>query len=296
MQMGAIPSQDQVMGQLRVIIPALGTIVSAVGVSSGDVGKWVNIAMISVGPISYIVVAIWSLIANSRASIMAAAAKPVEPGAPAPQIVLPAQEAALADKLPSNVTASVVKALLIAFALSLFVPHGAFAQARRLAPPAVTGDLKKDLNTDAQNLGLIPPSLIVQPTGNVSADLQTLWNKIVSSSLTDLNYAAAMAASANTTTSTVRLQCLKAIIQLNEQASGTNLKNADGSPMVKPDPHVFTDVESLAEVIDNLSPQGPLFVSCAGAAQLAKTNVLTFVNAVVTGVAGFAAMPVIPGL
>jgi len=43
-------------------------------------------------------------------------------------------------------------------------------------------------------------------------------------------------------------------------------------------------------------PTGPLFVSCAGAAQLAKTNVLSFVNAVVTGAAGFAAMPVIPGL
>jgi hypothetical protein len=52
----------------------------------------------------------------------------------------------------------------------------------------------------------------------------------------------------------------------------------------------------LAEVVDNLSPQGPLFVSCAGAAQLAKTNVLTFINAAVTGAAGLAAMPIIPGL
>jgi hypothetical protein len=126
--------------------------------------------------------------------------------------------------------------------------------------------------------------------------MQALWQKIVASSLTDLNYAAAMAKQANTATSQVRLQCINAIITLNEQASGTNLKNADGTAMAKPDPHLFTDVESLAEVVDNLSPQGPLFVGCSGAAQLAKTNVLSFVNAVVTGAAGFAAMPVIPGL
>jgi hypothetical protein len=150
----------------------------------------------------------------------------------------------------------------------------------------LTGNIVNDL-------GLAKPPLI---TGNVEKDLQGLWDKIVASSIADLNYAAAMARSANTQTSGIRLQCINAIIALNQQASGANLKNADGTPMVKPDPHVFTDVESLAEVVDNLSPQGPLFVNCAGAAQLAKTNVLTFVNAVVTGAAGFAAMPIIPGL
>jgi hypothetical protein len=104
--MGAIPSQDQVMAQLRIIIPALGTIVSAVGVSGGDVSKWENIAMISVGPIAYIIVGVWSLIANSRESIMKAAAKPIDANTPPPQIILPPQEKALADKLPDNVTAA----------------------------------------------------------------------------------------------------------------------------------------------------------------------------------------------
>jgi hypothetical protein len=293
----AVPSQDQVMGQLRIIIPALGTIVSAIGVSSGDVSKWVNIAMISVGPISYIVVAIWSLIANSRASIMAAAAKPVTPGAPAPQIVLPLQEKTLADALPSNVTAAnIAKAFLIAFALSLFLPHGAFAQTRKPALPAVTGNLQKDLNTDGQNLGLIPPSLVVQPTGNASADLQALWTKIIGASNTDLAYASKLAAGAGTQSSMIRKQCWDAITALNEQANGLNLKDAAGNALPKPDPHLFSDVETLSEVIDNLSPQGPLFTSCAGAAQLAKTNVLTFINSAVTGAAGIAAMPIIPGL
>lgn len=104
--MSSVPSQDQVMGQLRIIIPALGTIVSAFGVSGSAANQYANLALSMVGPISYLIVAVWSMIANSRASIMAAAAKPVDANTPAPQIILPAQEKALADKLPDNVTAA----------------------------------------------------------------------------------------------------------------------------------------------------------------------------------------------
>ena len=100
-----VPSQDQVMAQLRIIIPALGTIVTAFGISSAEAGSFTQIALASVGPVSYIVTMIWSFIANTRASIMASAAKPVAPGVPAPQIVLPQEEAKLAAELPSNVTA-----------------------------------------------------------------------------------------------------------------------------------------------------------------------------------------------
>ena len=50
------------------------------------------------------------------------------------------------------------------------------------------------------------------------------------------------------------------------------------------------DVEQLAEVIDNFAPTGPLFTACAGAAQLAKTNTVTFINAIVTGASGLAAL------
>jgi hypothetical protein len=188
------------------------------------------------------------------------------------------------DKVAATAKAAAV--ILVALLLSVLIAPSAFAQTPR---PKLTGNIAADIAAATTKPG-------VALTGNIQQDLQALWQTIVTSSLADLNYAAAMAASANTTTSAIRLQCVKAIIQLNEQASGVNLKNADGTPMVKPDPHLFTDVESLAEIIDNLSPQGPLFVSCAGAAQLAKTNVLAFVNGVVTGVAGFAAMPIIPGL
>jgi hypothetical protein len=104
--MGFVPSQDQVMAQLRIIIPALGTIVTALGVSQAETGSIIQIAMASVGPISYVVVAAWSLIANTRASIMKSAAKPLDANTPPPQIILPKEEAKLAASLPDNVTSS----------------------------------------------------------------------------------------------------------------------------------------------------------------------------------------------
>ena len=104
MNTGITPSQDQIMGQLRIIIPAVGTIITAVGLAKPSaVGDTVAALLTAVGPIAYLITAIWSLVANSRASIMASAAKPAAPGMPAPQIVLPEAEAALAKQLPTNV-------------------------------------------------------------------------------------------------------------------------------------------------------------------------------------------------
>jgi hypothetical protein len=104
------PSVDQVTAQLRIIIPALGTIVTALGVSQAQAGSLTQIALASVGPIAYVITAIWSLVANSRASILKAAAKPGGPNMEKPQIVLPKEEAALAQQLPDNVnTTATVK-------------------------------------------------------------------------------------------------------------------------------------------------------------------------------------------
>lgn len=100
-----VPSQDQVAAQLRILIPAIGIIVSAFGIMSADkVGNTQAAILTSVGPISYIITSIWSFVANTRGSIMASAAKPVSPDVPPPQIILPREEAKLAASLPSNVT------------------------------------------------------------------------------------------------------------------------------------------------------------------------------------------------
>jgi hypothetical protein len=128
-------------------------------------------------------------------------------------------------------------------------------------------------------------------TGNVERDAQAIWKKIAAVTKADLNYAMAKAKAANTSAAAVRLQCLQAISDANDQANGAGLKNADGTDMVRPDPALVTAIEDVAELVDNLSPQGKLFTSCAGAAQMFKTNTLAVINSIVTGAAGIAMLP-----
>ncbi len=94
---------DQVMALLRQVMPIVGTMLTVFGLSSATANNIVNLVMTGAGPTITLAGIIWFFIANTRASIMAAAAKPVAPGIPAPQIVLPPQEAALAQTLPANV-------------------------------------------------------------------------------------------------------------------------------------------------------------------------------------------------
>lgn len=94
----------------------------------------------------------------------------------------------------------------------------------------------------------------------------------------DVAYAIQLAKAVNTPQGNVRAQCYQAI------------QNAIPVPpagsTMPPAPHLVTNVEQLAEVIDALQPNGPLFVNCGGAAQLVQQNVLVFINAVVTGFLG----------
>lgn len=97
-----VPSTDQVKSQLLTIVPAVAAILTAYGYA-GEAGM-VSTSLLVAGPLSILICSIWSLIDNTREAIMLKASKPVTPDAPKPQIVLPKQEAELADKLPSNVT------------------------------------------------------------------------------------------------------------------------------------------------------------------------------------------------
>lgn len=102
---GFTPSADQLVAQLRILIPIIGTVISSIGwVSAEHIGPIVSNLLLAIGPVSYVVTAIWSLYANSRASILASAAKPVTPGEEPPQIQLPPSERKLAESLPPNVT------------------------------------------------------------------------------------------------------------------------------------------------------------------------------------------------
>jgi hypothetical protein len=104
------PSTDQLVAQLRILIPIIGTVISSIGwVSAEQMGPIVSNLLLAIGPIAYVSSSIWSLYANTRSSIMTSASKSVAPGVPAPQIVLPVQETALANSLPSNVSTSETK-------------------------------------------------------------------------------------------------------------------------------------------------------------------------------------------
>jgi len=179
-----------------------------------------------------------------------------------------------------GVAGSVGKALLLALGVGFLwfavAPH-AFAQARTLKLPI-----------DPLRLNGTPL------TGNASNDLKALWAKIGAASLADLQYASAMAGAAGTPAAKVRKQCWDGLITMNEQINGNSLKNPDGSAMVRPDPHLLSDVESLAEIVDNLSTQGQLFSACSGAAEMAKMSALQFVTQAIAGLATFSTLPVIP--
>lgn len=180
--------------------------------------------------------------------------------------------------------------VILALVLGAFLAASGDARAQATKKFVPTGNLVDDVKAATTP---DKPKLI---TGNIEKDAHAIWDKIVSASNADLKYASALAGVANTPASLVRKQCYDAILELNTQVNGMNLRDDQGNPLPQPDPKLFTGVEQAAETIDNLSPSGKLFTSCAGMAQLTKTNVLTLINAIVTGAAGFAAMPVIPGL
>ena len=188
--------------------------------------------------------------------------------------------------------------ILIAMALAIAPAHA------QIKKPAITGnpleDIKTDLNqanpsgaTSAVAPGL--PNLLIG--GQTKDQMVQLWQGIQKASGADLTYAIAMATNANkaapagvTTGAGMRLACLTAIQTLNGQIGGTGLVDAKGAPLTRPDPALFADAETFAEVIDAVQPGGPLWTSCSGAAQLAGTNTVTFVNALISGAAGLAVL------
>lgn len=105
-----------------MIIPALGTLITALGVSSATVGSATQIALASVGPISYVIIAIWSLYANTQAakiqSVRAIAAGPASLNAVNAQTALIAATNAIAQD-PTIPQAPAAKQALIAATISL---------------------------------------------------------------------------------------------------------------------------------------------------------------------------------
>jgi hypothetical protein len=136
-----------------------------------------------------------------------------------------------------------------------------------------------------------PLKLCGKLTGQPAEDLDRVVKRIEAVQKPDIDYAILKAKAANTAASAVRLQCLQAISDASAQFNGAVLKDANGNVIPRPDPALITAIEDAAELVDNLSPQGKLFASCAGVAQMFKVSTLAAVNAIVTGAASIVATP-----
>jgi len=72
----SLPSQDQVMAQLRQILPAVGWVLIFTGkVSAETWGQFISVALPALGGVFVLSSYAWAVIANTRASIMKSIAK-----------------------------------------------------------------------------------------------------------------------------------------------------------------------------------------------------------------------------
>jgi hypothetical protein len=281
------PSQDQVMGQLRIIITSLGSIATVLGITgAATINQDVNIALALLGPATLLGGAAWSLIANSRASIMKAAAKPVDSNTPAPEIVLPLQEKALADSLPSNVTAAhIAKVLLFAFALGfLALPHDASAQ---------TGNILKDIATARAKTAA--PKAAVAPSTAAAPKTQTVANPLaVIQAFTEADLTAALA-DATANKDTAAINCYTALLPIVQSGVANPLPTTLGGF------ELLQKARDLQSMLASLqSPNGPLSqlnIACAPLV-LSVQNTLVLLGVVGGGVAltGGAGGLALPGL
>lgn len=185
--------------------------------------------------------------------------------------------------------AKVAAALLIGFVALHAAP--AMAQTKKL--PAVSNSA----GLPCDPLSLIPgctPTVASQSLATSSANLQTIWNEIVSATQADLTYAKAMADNVASPGSKLRSTCYAALITANAQANGMTLKNADGTPMIAPTPAAISKFEQAAELIDNLQATAPVMSACAAAANAVAQSTTQFLTTILSTVAVKAVVPVIP--
>jgi hypothetical protein len=177
-----------------------------------------------------------------------------------------------------------MKNLTIALLLLAITSPGHAQVRKHVADPEEAASAKCPFPLD-------PLKLCGKLAGQPAEDFQLVVKRIQALQKPDIDYAILKAEAANTAASAVRLQCLRAISDANDQFNGAGIKDANGNVIPRPDPAIVTAIEDAAELADNLSPQGKLFTACAGAAQMSKRSTLEFVNSVVTGAASIVAAP-----
>lgn len=192
---------------------------------------------------------------------------------------------------PSQTVAKVLAWLIVPLALLLLFAPAAHAQDRRGGAPAAH-DNPNGLQVIQQKVDqAVQRTTGIKPDGTPTKnDTDDLWQKIANLTKPDLDYAIKLANNAGTPGAKIRGQCWQAILDANQQAAGTALKDANGNVLLPPSPDLFTKIERAGEIIDNLQPTAPLMSQCAAAANAVRMGTLQFITTVVTGLAGSAAL------
>lgn len=108
--------------------------------------------------------------------------------------------------------------------------------------------------------------------------------------LPDFQYASALA---HATGNKVTAPCWDAWVKLI-QARQQQLTGPDGQPLIKPDPHLVTDLELLSEMLRQLQPDSDISVGCGAMASATTKDIGTFVNTILTGGGITGLIPITP--
>jgi hypothetical protein len=130
-----------------------------------------------------------------------------------------------------------------------------------------------------------PLKLCGKLSGDPATDLKRVADRVRQIKKDDLAYAVLKAKKADTPTARVRLQCMQAVQDAATAWDGDNIKDEAGKVIPRPDPALITGIEDVAELVDSLSPQGVLFASCSGAANMFAMGTLQLINAIAIGAA-----------
>jgi hypothetical protein len=179
-----------------------------------------------------------------------------------------------AQALPPGAAVTKALALFAVLLASLCFALPAMAQTKTAPKPLI------ELNGPCNPLGDTRPQCNTGSAATPAGDqLQQLQTKIAALSLDDFKYALALSVSTN---NTVTQPCWAAWVTLISQQQAP-MKDAQGNVLTEPNPHIFTDVEKLAELINQLQPNSPISTGCAPMAQAAQKDIGNLIGAVISG-------------
>jgi hypothetical protein len=121
-----------------------------------------------------------------------------------------------------------------------------------------------------------PESSPARVVADVGA-LDKIFDNVTKANDADLKYAKMLAENSGTPGGRLRAACYGGIIELNTVLNSSDA-NASSTQV--------TSFERISQIADAMNPTSSLMTSCTPAAAIPRVDVLTYINAAVTGVSG----------